>query len=181
MALAVAGETPAKTQVVQTPRWLTLSFIALAVLAVDQALKESVRAAFEPGEGVHLFGSYSIQHVQNPGVAGGGFQGNALGLAALALLAMVLLYDFLSRRGYARLPFMVGFGLLIGGGLGNLVDRARLDHVTDFIRNGPNAFNIADIAIFAGGVIVLVALVASYVRMRMRRDLLESQPTSSGV
>jgi signal peptidase II len=182
MALDVAGETPgtarARTALGQTPRWLTLSFIALAVLAIDQALKESVRAAFEPGEGVHLFGSYSIQHVQNPGVAGGGFTGNALPLAALALLAMMLLYDFLSRRGYARLPFLIGFGLLIGGGLGNLVDRARLNHVTDFIRNGPNAFNIADVAIFVGGVIVLVALIASYVRTRLRRD--ESQLTSSG-
>jgi signal peptidase II len=176
MALGVAGETPgrsaarADTEVGRTPRWITLSFIAVAVLAIDQALKESVRAAFEPGEGVHLFGSYSIQHVQNPGVAGGGFQGNALPLAVLALLAMMLLYDFLARRGYARLPFLVGFGLLIGGGLGNLVDRARLDHVTDFIRNGPNAFNIADIAIFAGGVIVLAALIASYIRTRMRPD-----------
>ena len=59
-------------------------------------------------------------------------------------------------------------------GLGNLVDRARFGFVTDFIRNGPNAFNIADIAIFAGGIIVLVGLVASVLRMRMR------QPTSNG-
>ena len=175
MALEVAGETPgtrgaaARTEA-HSPRWLTLSLVALAVLAIDQALKESVRAAFEPGEGVHLFGSYSIQHVQNPGVAGGGFQGSALPLAILALMAMMLLYDFLARRGHARLPFLVGFGLLIGGGLGNLVDRARLGLVTDFIRNGPNAFNIADLAIFAGGVIVLVALIASYVRMRLHRD-----------
>jgi lipoprotein signal peptidase len=42
--------------------------------------------------------------------------------------------------------------------------------VTDFIRNGPNAFNIADIAIFAGGVIVLATLIASYIRTRMRPD-----------
>jgi signal peptidase II len=174
MALGVAGETPrtrvarAHTESGQTPRWLTLGFIALAVLAIDQALKESVRSAFEPGEGVHLFGSYSIQHIQNPGVAGGGLEGRALPLAVLALMAMTLLYDFLARRGHARLPFLVGFGLLIGGGLGNLVDRARLDHVTDFIRNGPNAFNIADVAIFAGGVIVMVALIASYLRTRLR-------------
>jgi signal peptidase II len=155
---------------------MTLSFVAVAVLAVDQALKESVRAAFEPGEGVHLFGSYSIQHVQNPGVAGGGLQGNALPLAVLALMAMFLMYDYLARRGAGRVSLLLGFGLLIGGGLGNLVDRARLGLVTDPIRNGPNAFNVADIAIFAGGVIVLVVVIASYLSMRLRR----SQPTSSG-
>jgi signal peptidase II len=158
-------------------RWSALSVIALAVLAIDQALKASVRSAFDPGEGVHLFGSYSIQHIQNSGVAGGGFRGNALPLAFLALLAMLGLYEFLARRAHARLSLVVGFGLLVGGGLGNLVDRARLGLVTDFIRNGPNAFNTADIAIFAGGVTILVGLVASLLRMRMRA---RAQPTSSG-
>jgi signal peptidase II len=152
-------------------RWSALVVIALAVLAIDQAVKESVRAAFAPGEGTHLFGSYSIQHIQNSGVAGGGFQGSALPLAVVALIAVFGLYEFLARLGHARIPLLIGFGLLIGGGLGNLVDRARLGLVTDFIRNGPNAFNVADIAIFVGGVTVLVALVASLLRMRMRSRL----------
>ena len=170
MKLEVAGETPLEHTTESAQRWLTMSLVALAVLSVDQALKESVRAVFEPGEGIHLFGSYSIHHVQNTGVAGGGFSGNALPLTVLALMAMVGLYDFLWRRGHGRLSLVIGFGLLIGGGLGNLVDRARLGLVTDFIRNGPNAFNLADIAIFAGGTVVLVALIVSYVRMRLRRD-----------
>jgi signal peptidase II len=180
MALEVAGETPVdRTARQPASGWLTMVLLALAVLSIDQALKESVRAVFQPGEGVHLFGSYSIQHVQNTGVAGGGFQGNALPLTVLALMAMVGLYNFLAGRGHGRMSLVVGFGLLIGGGLGNLLDRARLGLVTDFIRNGPNAFNLADIAIFVGGVTVLVAMVASYFRMRMLREV-EAQPTSSG-
>jgi signal peptidase II len=179
MALEVAGEAPVERTARSTPRWVTMSFVALAVLALDQALKESVRAVFEPGEGVHLFGSYSIQHVQNTGVAGGNFEGNALPLTVLALMAMVLLYDFLARRGHGQISLLLGFGLLIGGGLGNLVDRARLGLVTDFIRNGPNAFNVADMAIFFGGTTILVAVIASYVRMRMQRPA-RSQSTSSG-
>ena len=147
---------------------------SLAVLAVDQALKESVRSNFDPGEGTHLFGSYSIHYVQNFGVAGGGLEARALPLAVLAMMAVLGLYELLARYSNARVSLLIGFGLLVGGGLGNLVDRARLGFVTDFIRNGPNAFNIADIAIFAGGIIVLVGLVASVLRMRMR------QPTSSG-
>ncbi len=70
----------------------------------------------------------------------------------------------------ARVSLVVGFGLLVGGGLGNLVDRARLGLVTDFIRSGPNAFNVADIAIFTGGVIVLVWLAAVLARMLFRRS-----------
>ena len=147
-------------------RWSALAVIALAVLAVDQVLKESVRSTFEPGEGTHLFGSYSIQHVQNFGVAGGGFPTRALPLAVVAMIVVLALYELLARRGHGRVSLLIGFGLLVGGGLGNLVDRARLGLVTDFIRNGPNAFNVADIAIFTGGLIVLVTLAASLVRMR---------------
>jgi signal peptidase II len=176
MAPDVTGEAVERAERAAR-RWMTMSFVALAVLAIDQALKESVRAAFEPGEGVHLFGSYSIQHVQNTGVAGGGFQGDALPLAVLALMAMLGLYEYLARRGHGPIPLLIGFGLLIGGGLGNLVDRARLGLVTDFIRNGPNAFNLADVAIFVGGVTILVALSASLLRIRRRG---RSQPTSSG-
>ena len=154
-------------------RWSALSVVALAVLAIDQALKESVRSNFDPGEGTHLFGSYSIQHIQNFGVAGGGLEANALPLAVLALMAVLGLYEFLARRARVRVSLVIGFGLLVGGGLGNLVDRVRLGSVTDFIRNGPNAFNVADIAIFAGGVIILVALVASLVVRQL-------QPTSKG-
>ena len=179
MGRNVAGENASERTARQpTPRWVTLSFVAVAVLAMDQAFKESVRSAFEPGEGIHLFGSYSIQHIQNPGVAGGGLQGNALPLAVLALMAMFLMYDFLARRGAGQVSLLLGFGLLIGGGLGNLVDRARLDHVTDPIRNGPNAFNVADIAIFAGGVIVLVVVIVSYAGARLRSQ--GSSPTSKG-
>ena len=154
-------------------RWGAFFGLAGAVVAIDQALKESVRTAFDPGEGVHLFGTYSIHHVENTGVAGGGFQGSALPLAVLALLFVLLAYDFLARRGYARVPLLVGFGLLVGGGLGNLVDRARLGVVTDFIRNGQYAYNLADLAIFVGGFVVLVALVVSLVLARR-------QPVSSG-
>jgi len=159
-----------------TPRWLALAAIASAVVAIDQFTKEAVRTSFDPGEGEHAFGSYWIQHFQNSGVAGGGLQGAALPLAVLSMIGVVLLYDFLAHRSGARVTLALGFGLLIGGGLGNLVDRWRLGLVTDFIRNGERAFNIADIAIFAGGLIVIAALLATLVRILVQ----VAQPTSKG-
>jgi signal peptidase II len=127
-----------------------------------------VRASLDPGEGVHAFGTYSIHHVRNEGVAGGALEGNSLPLAVLSLMVVILLYEFLALRGTARVWLISGFGLLVGGGLGNLVDRARLGSVTDFIRNGEYAFNVADLAIFAGGWIVLIGLTASLARGRFR-------------
>jgi signal peptidase II len=161
-----------------SPRWLALAAIASAVVAVDQFTKEAVRASFEPGEGTHAFGAYWIQHFQNSGVSGGGLEGSALPLAVLSIMAVVLLYEFLAHRSRARLTLAVGFGLLVGGGLGNLVDRARLGWVTDFIRSGERAFNIADVAIFAGGMIILAALVVTLVQLLVQE--ISTQPTSRG-
>ena len=161
-----------------SPRWLALAAVASAVVAIDQFTKEAVRVAFDPGEGVHAWGTYWIQHFQNSGVAGGGLEGRALPLAVLSMLAVVLLYEFLAQRSGARLTLALGFGLLVGGGLGNLVDRWRLGWVTDFIRNGERAFNLADVAIFAGGLIVLAALVATLVRILAQA--VTAQPTSKG-
>ena len=175
-----SGEHAVERKTRNAPRWVALAAVATAVLAVDQYTKEAVRASFEPGEGVHAFGAYWIQHFRNTGVAGGGLEGNALPLAVLSLIAVVLLYEFLAQRTHAGLTLAVGFGLLVGGGLGNLVDRWRLGWVTDFIRNGERAFNLADVAIFVGGTIVLIALATSLVRMRLRGRELATQPTSSG-
>jgi signal peptidase II len=166
--MGVSREYTAERTMQATPRWVALAAISSAVVAVDQLTKEAVRTSFEPGEGIHAFGAYWIQHFQNTGVAGGGLQGSALPLAVLSMMGVVLLYEFLAQRTKTRLTLAVGFGLLVGGGLGNLVDRWRLGLVTDFIRNGERAFNIADLAIFFGGIIVLVALVASLVQMRLR-------------
>jgi signal peptidase II len=177
--MEVIGEHAAERHTRNSPRWLALAAIASAVVAVDQLTKEAVRTSFEPGEGIHAFGEYWIQHFQNTGVAGGGLQGSALPLAVLSMMAVVLLYEFLAQRTKTRLTLAVGFGLLVGGGLGNLVDRWRLGLVTDFIRNGERAFNIADVAIFLGGTIVLIALVASLVQMRLEPRK-RAQPTSNG-
>ena len=163
MALDVTGEAPARRDPRHASRWISLSLIAAAVFAIDQATKEIVRTSLAPGEGVEAFGAYSIHHVRNEGVAGGGLAGYALPLAVLSLMGVILLYEFLALRGRARVWLLLGFGLLVGGGLGNLVDRARLGWVTDFIRDGDRAFNVADLAIFAGGWIVLIGMIASLV------------------
>jgi signal peptidase II len=176
MGLEVTGETSgqhrAERAAVPLPRWVTMSLIALAVLAIDQTTKAMVRNALAPGEGVDALGPYSIFHVTNPGVAGGGFAGNALPLAVLSTIGVMLLYEFLSVRSRARVWLALGFGLLVGGGLGNLVDRARHGWVTDFIRNGDHAFNVADVAIFVGGLIVLAGLIVGRLR--------PVHPTSNG-
>jgi signal peptidase II len=156
------------------PRWTLLLAVAFAVIVVDQMTKELVRSNLHPGSATHVVG-LTLRHLQNPGIAGGGFAGDAAPLSLIATAAVLAILGFLCWAGVARPFVLVGFGLLIGGGLGNLVDRLRLGHVTDFILREDRAFNVADVAIMLGGMVVMVGLVLLLPQVRA-----QDQPTRSG-
>ncbi|CAN5143287.1 signal peptidase II [soil metagenome] len=143
-------------------RWQGLALVMLAVALVDQTTKAIVRVTLDPGEQTDLLGRLTVHHVHNPGIAGGDLQGGAIPLAILAIAAVAWIHAYLARRRGSRPWLVLGFGLLLGGGIGNLVDRLRLGWVTDFIRQDDRAYNLADVAIFAGGVIVLAVLIWSF-------------------
>jgi signal peptidase II len=143
------------------PRWAVLFLLVLAVATVDQVTKAIVRGTLAPGEEVELLGALSVHHVRNPGIAGGELQGSALPLALVAIAVVAWIHAYLVRTRGFRIWLLVGFGLLLGGGIGNLVDRLRLGWVTDFIRQDERAYNLADVAIFSGGMLVLLVLAVS--------------------
>jgi signal peptidase II len=152
------------------PHWTALFLFVLTVAVVDQVTKAVVRASLEPGERAELWGTVSVHHVQNPGIAGGGLEGRALLLAVLALMFVAWIHAYFVRTRGFKSGLLIGFGLLLGGGIGNLVDRVRLGWVTDFIRQEDRAYNLADVAIFSGGLLVLAVLLLSLVTGGTRRD-----------
>jgi signal peptidase II len=156
------GVRPAST------RWLSFVAVGAYVIILDQLTKDIVRTALEPGEGVHIFGSFWIQPFTNPGIAGGAFAGDAAAAAIGATVAVVGILAFLVRHGAAGRSITVGFGLLIGGGIGNLLDRLRAGYVTDFIVNGNQAFNLADVAILAGTAVILTGLCVRLLRSQLK-------------
>lgn len=132
--------------------------VAAAVLALDQLTKAIVRASLERGEHVDLILGLDVRHVHNTGVAFGFLAGGGTVLTVVTLVALLALAVFFvthARRPYAWLPS----GLLLGGALGNLLDRVRQGWVTDFI-DFPwwPAFNVADIAITFGVISLLFVL-----------------------
>ena len=151
------------------PTWVPLVIIVGAVVAADQATKEIVRKAFRAGEEVHVAGSLWVSPFHNPGVDGGGLEGRALPLALFGFIAILGIFGFLAHRHALRPIVLLGFGLLVGGGIGNLLDRLWVGSVSDFIVRGQTAFNLADVAKYAGGLIVFVALVAQLPRLLVRQ------------
>jgi len=140
----------------------------LAIIAADQLSKEWIRTTFYLGQAVPETGFFRLVYAQNTGAAFSIFTGNNSILAGLAFLEMVILlvYFFVIRRQYP--PLNTGWntaasGLILGGIIGNLVDRIRLGHVTDFISVGPwPIFNIADSAGVVGIIMFAVTLLVAF-------------------
>jgi signal peptidase II len=140
--------------------WLALVAIALAALVADQVTKQIVVTTLERGDSFHVLGPLSIHHVHNSGIAFGIFSTWAGPVTLLTAIAILWMVGYFARSG-ARHPVLpIALGFLIGGSLGNLIDRIRLGHVTDFLdlTYWP-AFNLADTFIVAGVGILLATLI----------------------
>jgi signal peptidase II len=138
--------------------WARTGLTVGLVVAVDQVTKKLARDAIRPGSEDPIFPALKLVNVRNEGVAFGidaGGKTLVIALIALALLALVLYFARHSARPLIWLPT----GLLIGGALGNIVDRIRDGAVTDFLKIPAwPAFNVADIAITLGVVALVLVL-----------------------
>lgn len=134
--------------------------LAGAVFLVDQVAKALVVSGLSPGEHQRIFFGLELAHVRNRGVAFGFLpsEGVVVTVAIVASLVVLLVY-FL--RQYERPGLWVAAGLVFGGALGNLADRVRGGAVVDFL-DPPlwPTFNLADVAVVAGILVLLYAVQA---------------------
>jgi signal peptidase II len=143
-------------------RRATLAMIALALIAVDRGSKMIVDG-MDLGAPHQLIGSLlQIIRGENRGGLFGIVQGSATLLAALSIGVILALVISHEREQLPRVtPMTVGVGLLVGGAIGNLIDRLAFGYVLDFIDVGVGSlrfwtFNIADAGISLGIVILLI-------------------------
>ena len=147
-------------------RWRNVVFFltALLVVVADQLSKMWIRSNLDVEELLFELGFFRLTHIQNTGAAFGLFQGHSFALTIVALVGIVilLLYALLIYRRFPILDNLLGksaLGLVLGGTVGNLIDRLHLGYVTDFIDVSVwPAFNIADSAIVVGVIIVAYSL-----------------------
>ncbi len=143
------------------PAWLAYG-LGLAVIVVDQIVKAWVLNDLQLGDGrvVPVFGPLQFALVRNQGVSFGLFQGSDVGrwlLSAFSLAVSIGLAVWALRLD-KRLTG-VAVGLVMGGALGNMIDRVRLGSVVDFVDVHrlyfPWVFNVADSAITVGVILLL--------------------------
>ena len=140
---------------------------AAVVVVADQASKQIVVESIPRGDAVGAFPGLQIVNARNTGVAFGALEGGGWVLAILIGLSLALLLVYFALHREQRWLWLA-VGLLLGGALGNLADRAREGAVIDFIDPVAwPAFNLADTCIVVG---VLALLYAAEGRSRRARS-----------
>lgn len=142
--------------------------LAAAVFVLDQATKLWISnalpyGAFYPPDSIVVIpGFFHIVHVGNTGAAWSLFSDYTWALTLIGFVALGLIYVFRRALELHKPRVQLGYGLIVGGILGNLIDRVRLGHVVDFLdfhyrdTHFP-AFNVADSGITVGVALYIAA------------------------
>ncbi len=129
------------------------------VLVLDQLTKQLVQHSIVPGERVRLAPGIQLVHTSNHGVAFGLEAGNRVLVTVLVGVALVALLAYFATHA-SRPLIWLPTGMLLGGAIGNLLDRVRTGSVTDFVQLplGWPPFNLADVSIVLGVALLLLVI-----------------------
>ncbi|MFA9461832.1 signal peptidase II [Thiohalorhabdus methylotrophus] len=153
--------------------------LAAVIVVIDQVTKNLVQAALAPGEGIILIPDFlNLVHAHNRGVAFGmldGAGGWQVPLLAVVTFGVIIaLGVWLFRLGRSEWGTRLALGLILGGAVGNLIDRVWLGYVVDFVDvhwksvyHYP-AFNVADSGITLGAMVLVGVLIRE--ELAVRRD-----------
>jgi len=145
--------------------------IALAIALLDQISKFYVQGTLRLGQVVPVIPSFfNLTHVLNPGAAFGFLSGAPAAIrhplfTAISIFAVLFIIYYRARHRQMRLLPSVGLAGILGGAVGNLIDRLRLGMVVDFLDfyygayHWP-AFNVADSAITIGVALMVLEILA---------------------
>lgn len=146
----------------ESRRYVPLGTVAVAVFALDQATKSWVTQYVNShgGEPIKVLGGkVLIDLTHNTGAAFGILAGGSVLFVAIAVAVVAAIVLSYHRVAEGPVILRVALGLILGGALGNLLDRIRLGYVVDFVdlRWWP-VFNLADSCIVIGAVLLVLAL-----------------------
>jgi signal peptidase II len=145
-----------------------LSFFGLAIIvataALDQIAKLVAVAQLPIGSAIELLPILTLYRVDNTGIAFSFLSGSGMPLILMTLVIIVVVIVFWVRSTDGGQIAAAGFALIVGGAIGNLIDRVRLGSVVDFLllhfgERTLFVFNVADVALTIGpGLLILTYL-----------------------
>jgi signal peptidase II len=147
-------------------KWNIIFFtIAAVVVILDQLSKWWIHNNLSPGQSIPVTGPFRLTYAQNTGAAFSIFFGKTDFLAVVSMIGVVviLVYAFVIYRHFPSLDTRlnkIALGLILGGTVGNLIDRFWLHYVRDFIEAVPwfPIFNLADSSLVVGIIIFAASI-----------------------
>jgi signal peptidase II len=134
------------------------AIVVAVVVGLDQLTKHTLAAGIRPGEQKRFLPAIELVHVRNTGVAFGVLSGGGALVLVFTVVALVALIGYLALRP-DRPWLWIPTGMLVGGALGNLIDRISSGSVIDFIKLPAwPAFNVADMSITFGVIALVLVL-----------------------
>jgi signal peptidase II len=138
--------------------WLRAAAVTAVVIALDQATKALVRSQVALGDRDGVLPGVEIVHVRNNGVAFNQLAGGGALVTVVVAVALLALLAYFATHLDKRLVWLPT-GMLLGGALGNIIDRIRDGAVTDFVKLPAwPAFNVADTSITFGVLVLLYVI-----------------------
>jgi len=126
--------------------------LALVIILIDQLTKILLTANFSVGQSLMIIPNFlSLVYVQNTGAGFGILKGFGFFLIIVSLLVIIVIFDYYKKINIKQKLLLFSTAILLGGVVGNLIDRLFHGFVIDFINfSFWPAFNVADMAITAG-------------------------------
>lgn len=143
---------------------LAIAFVAAIVVALDQYTKHLILGQAAKGDGFYVHSV--IPHLlnwtyeQNTHGAFGLFGSSGPLLIAMALIVLVIFWMGFRDAAHKSRLVRIAFGMIVGGAVGNIVDRVHLHYVVDFVdfyRIWPDIFNVADFCITSGVILLILS------------------------
>lgn len=149
--------------------------VAGIVIGLDQLSKYLVRANMVLGQSIPEEGFFRFTYGTNTGGVFGFFSNQTFLITVAAVVSVVVILLYSRHKMAQSMLVKVSLGLILGGSIGNLIDRIRMGAVTDFIDVGAwPVFNLADSAIDIGIVLLIIYLI-----LKMRKDSREAKRVES--
>jgi signal peptidase II len=167
--------------------YIKYAVITLLAVAVDQISKTAVARSFSPGEWTPVLGDFfKLTLVLNPGGVFGTKLGSPNFYTLISVLAIGVTLWFFFKAKTDSVVFKIGLSLILGGALGNLIDRFRFGEVVDFLDfdffdiNLPGfsldrwpVFNLADSFVLVGMVLIVIHL---FISKENPKELISQSP-----
>ncbi|HYE80608.1 MAG TPA: signal peptidase II [Clostridia bacterium] len=134
--------------------------IAAVIVALDQIIKNVLVKALANGPIVVIRNFFNLVYVENYGIAFGMFKNKTLFFIITQSIIAIIISYVIYKLHSKSMPLTICLSLILGGAIGNLIDRIRIGFVIDYLSFSifPPVFNLADSAIVVGAILLSLLL-----------------------